>query len=121
MSRKVVICDDDQDIIEMLEIVLDDSNLELITEIDSRKVVSLINDTRPDLVLLDLWMPVVTGDQVVQQIRDSSSISHIPILIMSAAQDGHHIARESGANGFISKPFDIDKLIEKVEEIISSG
>ncbi|MDQ1142902.1 response regulator [Pedobacter agri] len=119
MNRKIVICDDDLDIVEMLEIVLEDSNLEVITETDSRKVIELISDNHPDVILLDLWMPVITGDQVVKQIRSDNSIANIPILIMSAAQDGHQIAQEVGANGFISKPFDIDQLIERVQEFIT--
>ncbi len=121
MNRKLLICDDDVDIVEMLEIVLDDSELEVITEVDSKKVLQVIADIRPDLVLMDLWMPVVTGDEVLRHMREDKKLTAIPVLIMSAAQDGRKIAMEAGANGYISKPFDVSNLIQKVNELISSN
>ncbi|QPH40885.1 response regulator transcription factor [Pedobacter endophyticus] len=118
MTKKLLICDDDINIIEMLEIVLDDTPIEIITETDSKKVFDLIKERTPNLVLLDLWMPVVSGDQVLRQIRESEQIGDLPVLIMSAAQDGKEVAMRSGADGYIAKPFDIDELIAKVEELI---
>ncbi|WP_316800160.1 response regulator [Pedobacter frigidisoli] len=119
MSKKLLICDDDIDIIEMLEIVLDDSGFDIITETDSKKVLELITDTRPQLVLMDLWMPVTSGDQILKRMREDENLSSIPVVIMSAAQDGKEVASKAGANGYIPKPFDIDKLMQKVDELMS--
>lgn len=119
MIKKLLICDDDIDIVEMLEIVLDDCGFEIITETDSKKVLELINNSRPQLVLMDLWMPVISGDQILRRMREDENLSLIPVVIMSAAQDGKQIAIEAGANGYIPKPFDIDKLLERVNQFIS--
>lgn len=119
MSKKLLICDDDVDIIEMLEIVLDDSGFDIITETDSKKVLELISSTRPQLVLMDLWMPVISGDQILKHMREDQNLSSIPVVIMSAAQDGKEVAFKAGANGYIPKPFDIDNLMQKVNEFMS--
>ncbi|WP_316809138.1 response regulator [Pedobacter agri] len=119
MNKTLLICDDDVDIIEMLEIVLDDSGFDIITEADSKKVLELISSIRPQLVLMDLWMPVISGDQILTRMREDENLASIPVVIMSAAQDGKQIASKAGANGYISKPFDIDKLMQKVNEFMS--
>jgi len=119
MSKKLLICDDDRDIVEMLEIVLDESGYEIITETDSKRVLELISNIRPQLVLMDLWMPVISGDEILKRMRKDKNISSIPVVIMSAAQDGKAVALKAGANGYIPKPFDIDRLLQRVNEFIS--
>ncbi|WP_316850509.1 response regulator [Pedobacter agri] len=118
MTRKLLICDDDIDIVEMLEVVLDDSHLEVITETDSKKMLQLIAEVSPHLVLMDLWMPVISGDEILKNMRENKELSSIPVLIMSAAQDGKKVAMDAGADGYISKPFDVDILLRKVKEFI---
>ena len=119
MNKKLLICDDDIDIVEMLEIVLDDRGLDIITETDSKRALELISSIKPDLVLMDLWMPVISGDQILKDMRKDEKLSAIPVVIMSAAQDGKEVAFKAGANGYIPKPFDIDMLMLKVNEFIS--
>jgi len=119
MTKKLLICDDDVDIVEMLEIVLDDISYEIITETNSKKVLELISNTHPHLVLMDLWMPVISGDQILKHMREDKSLASIPVVIMSAAPDGKEIALKAGANGYIPKPFDVDELVQRVNEFIS--
>ncbi|WP_412468576.1 response regulator [Pedobacter sp. KLB.chiD] len=119
MNKKLLICDDDVDIVEMLEIVFEDCGVEVISETDSKKVLALITHLHPDLVLMDLWMPVITGDQVLKRMRADSGLSSIPVLIMSAAQDGREVAMQAGADGYIAKPFDVDQLLKRVQEMIA--
>ena len=121
MPKKIFICDDDPDIVEMLEIVLDLPELKLLSETDSRKAYQRIAKEEPDLVLMDLWMPVISGDTVLKEIRASSELKALPVIIMSASKDGHRIAMEAGANDYIAKPFDIDILISKITDMLSSG
>ncbi len=118
MLKRLLICDDDQDIVEMLEIVLDDPLIEVFTETDSKRMIDLIVSTKPDMVLMDLWMPIVSGDQVLRQIRLHHQFRDLPVIIMSAAQDGRDVAANAGADDYISKPFDIDKLLLKVHKMM---
>jgi len=117
MVKKLLICDDDADIVDMLEMVLDEPGFQLITETDSRKVLELVLNEKPDLLLMDLWMPVMSGDQVLQQIRSNELLKALPVMIMSASRDGQSIAMDAGASGYIAKPFDIDELVTRVHQL----
>lgn len=119
MLKKLFICDDDHDIVEMLEIVLELPDVKLLSETDSRKAYQRISVEEPDLVLMDLWMPVMSGDKVLREIRASSELKSLPVIIMSASRDGHQIAMDAGADEYIAKPFDIDALITKITQMLN--
>jgi DNA-binding response OmpR family regulator len=119
MSKKVLICDDDEGILDMLTMILEDAGFETISEINSLNVNKLIEQEQPDLLLLDLWMPVLSGDQVLKMLKKNPETSNLPVIIISASIEGEKIATEAGANNFIAKPFDLDELIDKVQELLN--
>jgi DNA-binding response OmpR family regulator len=119
MSKKVLICDDDEGILDMLAMILEDAGFETISEINSLNVNKLIEQEQPDLLLLDLWMPVLSGDQVLKMLKKNPETSNLPVIIISASIEGEKIATEAGANNFIAKPFDLDELIDKVQELLN--
>jgi DNA-binding response OmpR family regulator len=112
---KVLICDDDPGILDMLELVLSGEGYKVIPESNSLRVAGVIKDKRPEIVLLDLWMPVLSGDQVLRNLRQNELTANLPVIIFSASTDGRVIAMEAGASDFISKPFDLDLLINKIQ------
>ncbi|WP_256003543.1 response regulator [Pedobacter deserti] len=114
MIKKLIICDDDADILEMLEMVLEDTPFEVVTETDSRKVLDRVLNLNPDLLLMDLWMPGLSGDQVLKRLREDERTRETKVIIMSASRDGQSVAMAAGADGFIAKPFDIDALVDKI-------
>jgi DNA-binding response OmpR family regulator len=114
-NKKILICDDDEGILDMLELILEDNGYTIIPEKNSLNIKSTIELQQPDLVLLDLWMPVLSGDQIVKSLRDNKSTEKLPVIIISASRDGKQIAEDSGASGFIAKPFDFDELIRMIE------
>ena len=118
MVKKLLIGDDDVDIVEMLDFVLENIWIEIIMETDSRNLLKLITDVRPNLVLMDLRMPFLTRPQILENMRQDSYLSLIPVLIMSAVPNGREIAMAAGANGYIAKPFDIEHLLGRVKELI---
>ncbi|QXV66322.1 response regulator [Mucilaginibacter achroorhodeus] len=121
MPNKILICDDDEGILDLLELVLTDEGYSVVAELNSVKVSNLIQKEHPDLIILDLWMPVTSGDQILKTIRNTPAISELPVIVISASNDGKAIAQEAGATAFISKPFDIDEMTGKVNEILSSA
>jgi CheY-like chemotaxis protein len=118
MSKKVLVCDDDEGILDMVSFVLEDSGFEVIPESNSLNVYNLIKKEKPDLLLLDLWMPVLSGDQVLKMLRSNPETKDLPVIVISASTEGQKIAQEAGASAFIAKPFDIDQLINRVELIL---
>ncbi|WP_294205430.1 response regulator [uncultured Chryseobacterium sp.] len=119
-AKKIMVCDDDQGVLDVIEMMLDSSGYTAFTEINSTNLISEIKKNQPDLVLLDLWMPVLSGDQVVRAIRADQNISHLPVIILSASRDGDDIAMEAGADAFLSKPFDMDELIDTIEDLLKN-
>jgi DNA-binding response OmpR family regulator len=118
-DKKILICDDDEGILNMLEMVLEDSGYTIIPERNSLNIYSLIKKEQPDLLLLDLWMPVLSGDQVLRTLRNTPETRDMPVIIISASTEGKRIAADAGASEFVAKPFDVDKLIDKVQALLN--
>ncbi|WP_443946976.1 response regulator [Pedobacter sp. AW1-32] len=113
-KKKILICDDDEDILDMLGLILEDTEYETILEQNSLNVNHIVNTNLPDLIILDLWMPVLSGDQVLRNLRNQQHTKALPVIVISASKEGKKIAEESGANDFLAKPFDFDDLIKKI-------
>lgn len=119
MKNKIIlVCDDEEGILDVVEMMLDAEGFTVKTEIESAHVLDRIREYTPDLLIVDLWMPVMSGDEVIRKIRANETIKSLPIMVMSASRDGEGIAFEAGADQFISKPFDINAFVSKVDELI---
>ncbi|WP_316809361.1 response regulator [Pedobacter agri] len=116
MAKKILICDDDPGILDLMEIILEETGHKIISEQNSLKVSTLIEKEIPDLVILDLWMPLVSGDQLLEKIRKNPHTRAIPVIVMSASRDGEQIAKKAGASAYIPKPFDINDLMSMIEQ-----
>ncbi|RYY37983.1 MAG: response regulator [Sphingobacteriaceae bacterium] len=119
-DKKVLICDDDEGILDMLELMLGESGFNTISVKNSLQIYEEIKNTCPDLILLDLWMPVLSGDQVLRVLRNNPETKNLPVIVISASREGERIAKEAGASGFIAKPFDIDQLIDRVQKLTAA-
>jgi DNA-binding response OmpR family regulator len=115
MNKKILVCDDDEGILDMVTFVLEDSGYNVIPEKNSMNVYSVIQREQPDLLLLDLWMPVLSGDQVLKVLKSNPQTMRLPVIIISASTEGQKIAVEAGASDFLAKPFDIDQLVNRVQ------
>lgn len=83
--------------------------------------VQRVSDYLPDLLLLDIRMAGVDGRDICRYLKSQRLTKHIPIIMVSANQDTEKIAHDAGAEDFIAKPFDMDKLLEKVEKYIHTS
>jgi len=115
---KVMVCDDHQSILDVVQLMLESSGFEVITELDSTQLISGIKKNNPDVLLLDLWMPVLSGEQILALIRNDEEIKNLPVIVLSASANGDDIAHDAGANSFVAKPFDMDDLILKIKDLV---
>jgi len=118
-NKTILICDDDEGILDMLEMVFEDSPYTVIAEQNSLNVKGIVEKQSPDLVVLDLWMPVLSGDQVLKMIRKNPKTETLPVIIISASREGKQIATSAGATAYISKPFDFEELMTTVNNLMS--
>lgn len=119
LKKKIIICDDDHGIANMLEMLLEftgDYSVE--SETDSLHIHDRLMEEKPDLLMVDLWMPVVSGDQVIKRVRETRELAYLPIIAISASPDGEKIALDAGADLFIAKPFDMDDLLGKLDHYL---
>ncbi|AYL99649.1 response regulator transcription factor [Mucilaginibacter celer] len=121
MAAKILICDDDEGILDLVELVLKEEGYEVIPELNSLNVANLVGSENPDLVVLDLWMPVLSGDQVLRNLRKDPTTKNLPVMVISASGDGKAIAMNAGANDFIPKPFDLDHLLGRVKALLEAA
>ena len=114
--KKVLVVDDEQSLLRLLAIRLRLSGYDVITAINGSEALELIENERPDLVLLDIIMPVVDGFEVLEIMRDWCTA---PVIAMSAREENADRAWELGAREFVSKPFDVDELVGTIQRILA--
>jgi DNA-binding response OmpR family regulator len=117
-KKRILLCDDDDGILEVTQIVLEEQGYEVIawSQCDD---IEAIAAQHPDLILLDLWIPELGGEEIARRLKADSRTKAIPIIIVSANKDTEKVAKQSGAEDFICKPFDIDYLETKVASYLS--
>jgi len=118
MKKNVMICDDDQDILEVTSLILQEKGYQVKTYTDCNHIFNKVEETKPDIILMDLWIPDLGGANVTMLLKNSEKTKNIPIVIFSANNDIEKVALDAGADGFLKKPFDINAL-EKVIEVHS--
>lgn len=119
-NQKIMICDDDSGILEVLEMMLEMEGFSVSTEKNSTNLLKEIAIVKPDLLLMDLWMPVLSGDQLLKTIRTTTEFQKLPVIIFSASVDGSEIAKNAGADDFIAKPFDMDNVVDTIRKVLNS-
>ncbi|MCK9487299.1 MAG: response regulator [Dehalococcoidia bacterium] len=116
MTERILVIDDDPSILALVSALLRSAGYEVTSTPDAVEGLRLLLADQPDLVVLDMRMPVMNGWQFSQELK-ARGIS-VPIVVMTAAQDARAWAEEIDAAGYIGKPFDIDRLLEEVARAI---
>lgn len=111
----VLVVDDDQRILKMLKLRLKIEGYDVSTAQDGEEALRLVEVKTPDILLLDMAMPVLDGMSVLKQLRLSSSL---PVIALSANREYGEKSLKLGADVFISKPFDPDNLMEKIKSVL---
>lgn len=119
--HKVLIVDDDPSIRGLLVAWLQDSGYRVITASDGLQALDQISRERPDLVLLDLTMPKLDGYGVVARVRDRLETRRLPIIALSADVRAPQKLNGLGVDGFVSKPFDLDELLDRVNQYVPTA
>jgi CheY-like chemotaxis protein len=117
-KKKILIADDDPGILEVMQLMLEDEGYEVITTVNGRTV-EAIKEHLPDLILLDIWMSGQDGRNICRGLKSKETTKHIPVIMVSANKDTEDIAKQAGADDFLSKPFDIENLLGKVKRYLS--
>lgn len=115
--KRVLVVDDEPGIGNILRIKLRLHGYEVITTTSGAEAIEIIRKQEPDIVLLDILMPDVTGMDVLNRVR---IFSDVPIVVFTAKLDIVQSAMKLGANDSIAKPFDPDQVVKKIEAVLAS-
>lgn len=111
-SKIVFICEDDEAIAELFKIILEEEGYKVYTFTREKEINNKLKKIKPDIVILDLWMPMVNGKELTKKLKKNSKTKNIPIIIVSADSSAGKTAREAGADDMLQKPFEVDDLLE---------
>ena len=117
MSRAtVLVIDDEKDLLELVRYNLEKEHIDVITASDGQSGLEIGLQHKPDLVLLDLMMPGMSGLEVCRQLRGDSRTSRVPIIMLTAkaAETDKIVGLEMGADDYITKPFSVRELVARV-------
>lgn len=118
-ARHVLVADDEPAIVEMIRDILEDSGFRVVTAANGSEALRLVEEARPDVVLLDMNMPVLDGEGFVAAVRERGL--RIPIVIMTAGSSARRWAAELGADAYLSKPFELANLIDVTNRVATSS
>lgn len=121
MKKCILIFDDEPEILMVCKIILEKNNYEVETRLFCDNIIEDINEVNPDIILMDLWIPVIGGENAINLIKNSSATRHIPVILFSANAEIDIISKRVNANGFLVKPFEVSGLVEAVENAIAEG
>lgn len=139
MSKKILIIDDDRDAVSFVQSILEDHGYEGISSLSSVTALETARSEKPDLILLDLFMPEKSGIGVFKELKEDPGLNHIPVVVVSGmpqvagvdvstfigrqihtAQDGVS-PLSTTPEGLVDKPIEPDKLIRTIRKILNEG
>lgn len=116
----ILIVDDEWMNREMLQAILESEGFEVLLAASGQKTLELVAARLPDLILLDVRMPGLSGYEVCKRLKTAEATRHIPIIMLTGLDNREELpqAREAGADGILSKPLDNDLLLKRITELL---
>jgi CheY-like chemotaxis protein len=122
MIKRILVVDDNPISRELIQEILDSPNLQILEAADGREALQRIFDEMPDLVLVDIRMPVFNGFEVLRRIREDSELNHIIVLAFTAfaMQEDRQRALAAGFDGYVTKPVNATDLRKQIDSLLFS-
>lgn len=119
MKRRVLVVDDDALTLEILRTILDLEDFAVRTAGDGEAALAAVAEEQPDVLVLDVMMPGLTGFEVASRLRSDPDTGDLPIILLTArdGDDDRRLGLECGADAYLTKPFSPLKLIETIRSI----
>jgi sigma-B regulation protein RsbU (phosphoserine phosphatase) len=120
MSETILAVDDDVDILELIQMSLTVEGFDVITANDGMSGLEKARTSSPDLILLDLMMPVMDGFEVIDKLKADEQTRAIPVIMLTARAQTHERVQglHAGADDYVTKPFDLDELTARIEAVL---
>lgn len=122
MPRKILIVDDEPSIIVPLQFLMQQNGFETVVAFSGEEAMEIIADSLPDLILLDIMLPIIDGFEVCQRVRENPQWNNIKIILLTALGGEANVAKGMalGADAYITKPFSNAEVSAKVNALLES-
>ncbi|MEO6452750.1 MAG: response regulator [Ginsengibacter sp.] len=117
-KHKILVIDDDMDILSVITILLKDQGFEVEGTLNGDEAIMRAETFKPDLIFLDIYLSGTNGKDICKRLRETRKTSRIPIILISASTQLKNTVKECGANGFINKPFDNNDLLYGIDNFL---
>ncbi len=119
-DETILIVDDEVDLVELIRFNLERSRYRVLTAHDGRTALSLAAQHRPDMILLDLMLPEMSGEDVTVALKRDAATANIPIIMLTARAEESHIVvgLQLGADDYVTKPFSMEVLLARVSAVL---
>lgn len=118
-KKKIVIFDDDEDILSICSYVLEEQGWEVYTFTDCNNVTDKVSGIFPDVILMDNWIPDAGGIIATQTLKKVEKLKNIPVVYFSANSDIQLLANHAGAETYLAKPFDLQDLERVIDTVMN--
>ena len=115
-KKKILVAEDDKAIVDVVKIILENEGYDVLTANQGEHVFKIVEEHSPDMILLDIWLFGEDGGEIAKTLKGKAHLQHIPLVMMSANNETEKITKESGADDFLLKPFNIDDLLNIVRK-----
>jgi CheY-like chemotaxis protein len=122
MAKKILFVDDEPDVMRVALFRLKKAGYEVTTAVNGQEALDLVQQIIPDLLLIDIRIPIFTGLEVCKKVKSDEKLKHIPVILFTASvQDMDTKVKEVGADGYLLKPFNPEQLLEKVKNFLGAN
>ena len=120
MAHRILVVDDDREIVRLVRTYLEQSHYEVLTAYDGETALHMLRHERPDLVLLDLMLPGRNGLDVTRIIRNDAGLAAMPIIMLTARVEDYDkiVGLELGADDYVPKPFNPHEVVARVRAVL---
>ena|SRR3989338_5663822 len=119
MTNKILLIEDELDLADVTKMRLEKSGYEVVSATSGEEAFAFLQKDIPDLILLDLLLPGMQGEEICKKLKCDNRLKTIPVILFTAsASDIAKVAREVGADDYIMKPFEPEELLGKIKKFI---
>jgi len=120
MTKKILIIEDDPDIIELLQYRLEHNGFEVLTAMTGMEGLRLAEERRPDLITLDINLPEINGFTICSMLKGNEEYKNIPIIMLTARDEesDHMFFEHMAPEAYVTKPFEVEDLLLKINEFV---
>src|SRR4051812_45128430 len=120
VRQRILIVDDEKDIVQVLDFALKSAGFDTVTAGDAAQALTRVRETQPDLVVLDLMLPDMSGTEVCRQLKSAARTASLPVIMLTARGEevDKVVGFELGADDYITKPFSVREVVLRVKAIL---